>query len=82
MTATISGTGAEVNDHIRLSHGLFIMFDDNDRVTYVAQALQRFQQALIVAVMESDGRFVQNVEHTYQTRADLAGQANPLRLPT
>ena len=41
--------------------------------------MQRVEQPLIVARMQADRRFVENVEHADQAAADLAGQANALR---
>ena len=35
--------------------------------------------AVVVARVQSDGRFIQNIEHAAQPRADLCGQANALR---
>ena len=32
--------------------------------------------------MQANTRFVENVQHAYQSRADLRGQANTLRLAT
>ena len=40
---------------------------------------QGLQQLLVVTVMESDRRLVQDVEHPHQLRADLRGEADPLR---
>ena len=46
----------------------------------IAQALERFEQAVVVALVEADGGLVEDVEHARQARADLAGEADALAL--
>ena len=40
---------------------------------------ERLDQAIIVTLMESDRRLIQNVKNTGQPGTDLRGQSNPLR---
>jgi hypothetical protein len=47
-----------------------------------AQTPQRFEQAIIVALMQPDARLIQNVEHADEPRADLRRQPDALRLAT
>ena len=56
------------------------MLDDEHRVAQIAQALQRGEQAVVVALVQADARFVQNIEHADERRADLRGQPDALRL--
>ena len=58
------------------------MFDHDHRVTQVAQSRQRAEQALIVALMQSDRGFVEHVHHADQARTDLAGQTDALCFAT
>ena len=37
------------------------------------------EQPIVVARMQADARFIENVEHADQAAADLAGQADALR---
>ena len=60
--------------------GLLVVLHHDDRVAQVAQPLQRADQPLVVALVQPDGGLVEDVEHTDQPAADLAGQADPLRL--
>ncbi len=41
--------------------------------------LEGGEQALIVALMQTDARFIKNVEHADETRADLGREPNALR---
>ena len=71
---------AEIDDMVGRPHGVFVVLDDHDRVALVAKLGQRFQQLVVIAGMQADGRFVENVEHAHQPAADLAGQADALHL--
>ena len=41
---------------------------------------ERGKQLVVVALMETDGRLVENVEHAHQAAADLRGKTDALRL--
>src|SRR3546814_16012870 len=56
-----------------------VMLDDDHRVAEVAKALQRREQPVVVALVETDRRLVKDVEHARQAAADLAGEADALR---
>ena len=71
---------AEIDDMVGCPHGVFVVFHDHDRVALVAKLGKRFQQLVVIAGMEADGRFVENVEHAHQPAADLACQADALHL--
>ena len=56
------------------------MLDDDQRVAQIAQALERLEQAGVVALVQADGGLVEDVQNAHQRRADLRGQADALRL--
>ena len=56
------------------------MLDDDEGVAEVAQALEGRDEALVVALVQADGGLVEDVEHAHESRADLGGQADALRL--
>ena len=56
------------------------MLDDDHRVAEVAQAAQRHEQALVVALVQADRGLVEDVEHAGEAGADLARQADALAL--
>ena len=58
------------------------MFHHNHGVSCVAQSLQGSNQAGIVALVQTNRRFVQHVQHIHQLTTDLRSQANALRLTT
>jgi hypothetical protein len=60
---------------------VLVVLDDDDRVAEIAQAPQRFEQPVVVALVQADAGFVQHVEHARQAGADLAGEADALAFP-
>ena len=77
-----TGAGAEVDDVVGAADGFFIVLDDEDGIAEVAQIFQRGQKTSVVAVMQADGRFVEDVENTAQLRSDLRREADALAFST
>ena len=71
-------SGADVDDVVGAADRVLVVLDDDDRVAQVAQPEQRFQQALVVPLVQSDGRLVQHVHDADQSGADLTGEADAL----
>ena len=80
LAAAHAGARAEVDDVVGRAHRVFVVLDHDHRVALVAQLGQRVEQPIVVAWMQADRGLVENVKHADQSAADLAGQANPLRL--
>ncbi len=80
IPALDAGTGTEIDEEVGRAHGVLVVLDDDDRVADVPQTLQRGDQAIVVARMQTDRRLVQDVEHADQPRADLRRQADALGL--
>ena len=79
FAAAHAGAGAEVDEVVGRPHRVFVVFDDDDRVAQVAELGERVEQPLVVARVQADRRFVEDVQHADEAAADLAGQANALR---
>ena len=56
------------------------MLDHDHRVAQVAQVDERLDELVVVPLVQADARFVEDVEHPGQARADLRGQADALGL--
>ena len=80
LAALVAGAGAEVEQVVGRRDDLAVVFDEHERVAQVAQALQRAEQPGVVARVQADGRLVEDVEDAGQAAADLARQADALRL--
>src|SRR5689334_10811863 len=82
MAAVHARAGPHVDQMVGLQHRVTIVLDYQHGIAEVAQALESSKQALIVALMQSDRRLVENVEHADQARADLRGEPDTLPLAT
>ena len=65
---------------IRAADGVLVVLDHQQRVALLFQFLQRVQKNPVVAWMQADGWFVEDVAHTAQIRAKLGGEPDALRL--
>ena len=70
--------GADVHDVVGGAHGVLVVLDDQNGVAEVAQLPKRGQKLVIVALVQADGRLVENIEHAHQARADLRRQTDAL----
>jgi hypothetical protein len=78
-TAVHARSRAQVDNVIGCQDRLFVMFDDDDRVADVTQVYQRAEQPLVVALVQADRRFVQDVHDADEPGADLAREPDTLR---
>src|SRR6185312_17013699 len=78
MAAMNARARADVEDVVGGADGVLVMLDHNHRVAEVAQALEGFEQPRIVALVQADARFVENIQHARETRADLRGEPDAL----
>ena len=78
----LAGAGSKVDQVVGNANRLFVVLDDDDRVAEVAKVMQRSEQRAVVALMQSDRRLVEHVQHAGQVRANLRGQPDALPLPS
>ena len=78
FTAQHARPWSEVDDVIRGAHGFFIMLDNDHGVALIAKPLQAAQQHRVVARVKTDAGFVQNVDDSHKSAADLSRKANTL----
>ena len=60
FTAVLAGSGAEVDEVVGGAHDGFLVFDDDERVSLVAQAVHDADEAMDVARVEADGWFIED----------------------
>mgnify|MGYP001020185006 CR=1 FL=1 len=68
-----------VNHAIGGADHVFVVFDHQHAVAQIAQVLERGDEAVVVALVQSDGRLIEHIHHARQATADLRSQANTLR---
>src|SRR5262249_8038704 len=71
---------AEVHDMIGRANRLLVVFDDEHSVAEVAQAAERTDETLVVALMQADARLVEHVDDAAELAAELARESYSLRL--
>ncbi|MPN63340.1 hypothetical protein SDC9_211098 [bioreactor metagenome] len=54
------------------------MFNHQQRITGISEPFQRFQQAVVITLMQADTWLIQNIEYADQPGANLSGQSDPL----
>ena len=78
LTAVNARFRSDVHDIVGSSYGILVMLDDYKRIAEVTQILQGRKELVVVPLMQSDARLVENVQHSYQRRTDLRCKAYPL----
>ena len=79
FTAMLACSRTDVDNLVGSIHCFLIMLYDNQRITQITQMLERFQQLAIIALVQTNARFVQNIQHTCQAAAYLRCQTDALR---
>ena len=72
------GARTQIDHVVGLAYRVFIVLDHDHGVAEIAQVHQRVEQALVVALVQADGRLVQDVHDPHQPGADLARQTDAL----
>ena len=80
LAAVLAGARTHVDDVIGGVDRIEVVLDDDHAVAEIAQVLQRREQPVVVALVQSDRRLVENVHDAGQPRADLRSEPYPLRL--
>ena len=78
--AELAGAGAEVDHVVRAPDRVLVVLDHHQRVALRLELLQHVEQDLVVAVVQADGRLVEDVAHAAQVGAELRREADALRL--
>ncbi len=82
LAAVLTGTRADVDDPVGGLDGVLVVLDHDERVAHVAQPDQGLDQPVVVALVQADGRLVEDVEDSDESGADLGGEADALGLTT
>ena len=82
LAAVFAGAGTDVDDVVGDADGLLVVFDDQHGVAQTPEALERVDEALVVALVQTDRGLVEDVQHADETRSDLGGEADALGFTT
>ena len=62
-----AGCRTNIHNVVGRTHGILIMFHDNQRISQILKIHQCMQQLVIVPLMQSDTRLIQNIGHADQS---------------
>ncbi len=82
LAAVLARPGTDIDHPVGRPDRVLVVLHDDQRVAEVLQPYQRFDQSVVVALVQPDARLVQHVQDADQSGTDLCGQADPLRLTT
>ena len=78
LAAVYARAGTDIDNIVRLTHGVLVMLDNDQRVAEVAQTLHSGDQLVVVALVQADARLVQHIQNARQRAADLCRQPDAL----
>src|SRR5690606_13146883 len=61
---------------------VFVVLDDDEGVSEVAQLHESLDEPAIVSLVQPDARFVEHIKHSRESRPDLGGETDALGLST
>ena len=82
FSAFASSSRTDVHHIVCGKHHVFVVLHHHHCVARVAELSERMNEAHVVALVKSDGGFVEDVEHIDQLRTNLCGKANALTFTT
>jgi hypothetical protein len=78
VTALSSRARTEVDDVIGAAHGGVVVLDDHEGVAARFEAGEGVEKLFVVAWVESDGGFIEDIKDAGEVGAELCGEANAL----
>ncbi len=78
VTAVLARARTEVDNPVGGADGIVVVLHHQDGVAQIAQSFEGGQQPVVVARVQTDGRFIQHVQHAHQPRTHLGCQADAL----
>ncbi len=78
--AVLAGTGADVDEVVGSLHDGLLVLDNDERVSFVAEAVHDADEAVDVAWVEADCWLVEDEERSCQRSAEAGGEVDSLDL--
>ena len=76
----LARTGTHIHHEVRRADRILVVLDHDHGVAQIAQALERGDEPLVIALVQADRRLIEDVQHAHEARADLGGQTDALGL--
>ena len=80
-TAMLTGSGPDVDGPICRLDRFLVVLDNNQGIAQITQPEQRLDQASVVSLVQPNAGLVEHIQNADQSRADLRGESDSLRLP-
>ena len=81
LASMLSSARPDVDEVIGHAHRVFVVLNHNHGVTEVTEPPQCVEQPPVVPLVQAHARFVEDVKHADQARANLRREPNPLSFP-
>ena len=78
LAAVNTRTRTDVHKVVRLTHSVLIVFHHNQGIAQIAQTLHGCNQFIVIPLVKSDARLIQNIQHSRKSAADLRCKADAL----
>ena len=82
VAAVDPGPRTDVENIVRLADRFLVVFNHDHGIALITQVFKRCQKTVIVALVQTDGRLVQHIQHARQAGADLRREPDPLAFAT
>ena len=66
LAAVAARARADIHNVVSCKHGVLVVLDHDERVAEVAQPPQGRKQLVVVALVQTDGRLVEDIQHAHQ----------------
>ena len=80
FSAMRTGGRADIDDMVGASDYILVVFDYDDRISQPGQSLEDSQQSVVIPLVQTYCRLVEDVTDSDQAAADLCGQSDSLCL--
>ena len=82
VTTKLTGAGTYVNNVVSCTNGIFIVLDNKYGITAVSELLEGLNKTVVVSLMQTNRRLVQNIKDAHKTSANLSCQTYTLGFST
>ena len=80
LSAVLTGSRADIDNAVSGAHRILVVLHDDQAISEVTQMFQRREKFVVVSLVKTDARLVENIGDTDKAGADLRCQTDSLRL--